>query len=86
MSQPSRYRIETAACPANPGYHRWAVYRDDQPLDLPGYAYTTAWAASEAARVALHWHLVLTPLRAQPDLQDCPILGPLAADPTRAAA
>lgn len=66
MPQVPSYRIDVAVCPANPRYYRWTVTQDGQPLDLPGYAYASAWSAREAARVALHWHCVLGPSRVVP--------------------
>lgn len=74
MADVSSYRIEVAADPANPGYHRWAISQNGQQLDLPGYAYASAWSAEEAARTALRWHLILNPLRSQPDMGSCPSL------------
>ena len=74
MSDVSSYRIEVGADPANPGYYRWAILQNGQQLDLPGYAYASVWSAEEAARTALRWHLILNPLRSEPDMGSCPSL------------
>lgn len=54
-----RYVIRVGRCLDDPHLFRWRIERDGTVLSLPGFAYGTAWSAAEAARVALHWHLVL---------------------------
>lgn len=52
-------RVLIAPCPRDPHLFRWSILCSGTPLDIPGYAYATAWSAAEAGRVALHWHRTL---------------------------
>lgn len=59
MAHPTTYRVEVVSCPREPSLFRWRILQDGIPLDLPGFSYVTAWAASEAGNTALYWHRVL---------------------------
>ena len=61
MAQPTNYRVEVVRCPQDERLFRWRILADGQAIELPGYAYATAWSAAQAGQVALYWYLALQP-------------------------
>ena len=70
MLRSDTFRVSVAPCPRDPHLFRWHILCIGTPLDMPSYAYTTAWSAAEAGRVALHWHRTLRTPVPEPQAYD----------------